>query len=120
MALAALVTLQFSGYAYASGVEAEFGDIMQVDLSDMPRSYAVVRNYSRSGREITPYAYRDTLVIAFKEMRAHDYSEIQRYDYQYQTFQYLNGYTSTTTYTFIKEYVISGRLYQANVKYSFY
>lgn len=28
MALAALVTLQFSGYAYASGVEAEFGDIV--------------------------------------------------------------------------------------------
>lgn len=65
-------------------------------------------------------AYRDRLPVSFKELRSHDGSSIERYDYRYKTFQWVNGYTSSTSYEFIKSYLADGREYQATITYKFY
>ena len=65
-------------------------------------------------------AYRDRLPVSFKELRSHDGSSIERYDYRYRTFQWVNGYTSSTSYEFIKSYLVDGKEYQATVTYKFY
>ena len=80
----------------------------------------VEENHFAKNSNISTYAYRDQLPVSFKELRSHDGSSIERYDYRYKTFQWVNGYTSSTSYEFIKSYLADGREYQATVTYKFY
>lgn len=80
----------------------------------------VEENHFAKNSNISTYAYRDQLPVSFKELRSHDSSSIERYDYRYKTFQWVNGYTSSTSYEFIKSYLADGREYQATVTYKFY
>ena len=80
----------------------------------------VEENHFAKNSNISTYAYRDQLPVSFKELRSHDGSSIERYDYRYKTFQWVYGYTSSTSYEFIKSYLADGREYQATVTYKFY
>ena len=80
----------------------------------------VEENHFAKNSNISTYAYRDQLLVSFKELRSHDGNTIQRYDHRYKTFQWVNGYTSKTTYEFIKSYLADGKEYQATVTYKFY
>lgn len=120
MIIVTLLCLQSTNCVYAKETGSEFKNTLLPELSDIPDGFAVALNYPESNSIVVPYAYRETLVVAYKEVRARDSSEVTRYDFKYQTFQFLNGYTSTTTYTYIGEDLLAGKIYQANVKYSFY
>ena len=71
----------------------------------------IEENHFAKNSNISTYAYRDQLPVSFKELRSHDGSSIERYDYRYKTFQWVNGYTSSTSYEFIKSYLADGREY---------
>lgn len=57
----------------------------------------VEENHFAKNSNISTYAYRNQLPVSFKELRSHDGSSIERYDYRYKTFQWVNGYTSSTS-----------------------